>query len=103
MDLFTVVLLILGVLLAFIGGIALLVAAFQENVWWGLASLFLPFASLIFVVCHWSRARLGFGLSMLGTAILAGAVFHAAPQFRELAAKGAMFPVCSRRRRHRQI
>lgn len=92
MDPLTIVLVILGLLLAFIGGLVLLVAAFQENVWWGVASLFLPFASLIFVFCHWSRAKVGFGLSMLGTVFLIGAFFHGAPQLRELALTRAMLP-----------
>src|SRR6476619_178941 len=92
MDPLTIVLLSLGLLLAFIGGIVLLVAAFQENVWWGLASLFLPFASLVFVMCHWSRAKVGFALSMLGSVILVGACFHAAPQLRDAAQKFAILP-----------
>ena len=92
MDPLTIVLIILGVLLACIGGIVLLVAAFRENVWWGLASLFLPFASLIFVMCHWARAKIGFALSMLGSVILIGACFHAAPQLRDAVQKFAILP-----------
>jgi glutaredoxin len=49
-------------------------------------------ASLVFVFCHWSRAKLGFGLSLLGSVVLAGAAFHGAPQLRELAVKGELFP-----------
>jgi hypothetical protein len=39
-------------------GIQILVRAFKTSVGWGLASLFLPFAVVVFVVKHWQQTNL---------------------------------------------
>jgi hypothetical protein len=46
-----------------------LVAAFRESLLWGLAILFLPFAGLVFLIMHWSEARRGFMVQLLGCII----------------------------------
>jgi hypothetical protein len=65
---------IAGLVLAGVAGIALLVfgiqilvRAFKTSVGWGLASLFVPFAALVFVVKHWDQTRTPFlrGLACL--------------------------------------
>ena len=63
-------LLILGGILSFVGGIWLLIAAFQTSVWWGLGSLLLPFVSLIFVIMHWQVAKKPFLISLVGAVLL---------------------------------
>lgn len=71
----------LGGLLAFTGGIIDLVQAFQTSVVWGLLYLFVPFASLVFIIKFWSHkwVRNGFLMSLLGTLLifggLAGSIF----------------------------
>ena len=52
MEILGGILAILGVILAFIGNIWFLVAAFRVSIWWGLACLFLPFVSLFFLIVH---------------------------------------------------
>ena len=52
-----VLLFVVGMIIGFIGGLWLLVLAFQESIFWGLGSLFLPFVSLIFVIMHWDTAK----------------------------------------------
>jgi hypothetical protein len=69
-------LVLIGIVLAFIGGITFIIAAFNESVLWGLAVLFLPPASLFFLIVHWRRARdpfftqlLGYGIILAGSAM----------------------------------
>jgi hypothetical protein len=59
----------IGLIIAFVGAIMLLVAAFSESVLWGLVCLLLPGATLIFVVTHWDRTKRG------ATTYLLGAIF----------------------------
>jgi hypothetical protein len=75
-------LLILGGILSFVGGIWLLVAAFQTSVWWGLGSLLVPFVSLIFVIMNWQVAKKPFLISVVGTVVLLFAVWKS-PQFNQ--------------------
>lgn len=51
----------------------LLVVAFQTHILWGLACLFLPFATLIFGILHWNRAAKPF-VAHLASSVLIGAV-----------------------------
>ena len=46
-----------GILLSLIGGIWLLVVAFQTSIWWGLGSLFIAPVSLVFTILHWQVAK----------------------------------------------
>lgn len=66
-------------------GIQILITAFKTSTGWGLASLFLPFAIIVFVIKHWEATKtpflrwlmafvvaiVGSGISMYG-AISAG-------------------------------
>ncbi len=65
------ILLVFGVILSVIGGIWFLIVAFQESVLWGLGCMFVPFVSLIFLISHWRDAAKPFGLSLLGSVIIA--------------------------------
>lgn len=70
-----ILLVFFGYLILFIGAVLVLVAAFREHVLWGLVCLFVPLATLIFVVSHWEKARTGFLLQILGFLLaLAGIV-----------------------------
>jgi len=71
-------LMFLGWLIALIGGIMVLIKAFQQSVWWGLGSIFIPFVSLIFVIMYWSVAKKGFLISLGGTVLAIVGVFVAA-------------------------
>lgn len=75
MEPIPIVFAIIGGIAALIGGIMLLVAAFRVSVWWGVAYLLVPFASLVFLFKHWEEARQGFWINLLGALILCGAVF----------------------------
>jgi len=71
-----------GVMIMFASSIVLLVKAFQASVLWSLAFLFIPFASLVFVVTHWGESEKPFLVLLLGVAfILAGVIF---PEFYDI-------------------
>jgi hypothetical protein len=57
METLGLILLIVGYIGAAIAGIWFLIVAFQEDVWWGLGCLFVPFVSLIFLFAHWEEAK----------------------------------------------
>ncbi len=72
-------LLILGLILAIIGGIWGLVQAFTEGTLWGATYLLIPFAFVIFYLANWSQRQIrknfiliifGLVLSLLGSAVL---------------------------------
>jgi glutaredoxin len=73
-TIYSIVLLALGALLALVGFILLLVAAFRESVLWGLIVIFAPLGSFIYTCVHWSQAKAGFLASLVGTFMCIGAV-----------------------------
>ncbi len=66
-----IVFLVVGVIVALIGGIWILVLAFQESALWGLGCLFVPFVTLIFVIMHWDKAGKPFLINLGGAAVMA--------------------------------
>lgn len=58
-----------GILISAVGGIWLLVVAFQESVLWGLGCLFIPIVSLVFVIMHWEKGGKPFLVSLGGGVI----------------------------------
>jgi uncharacterized membrane protein len=67
-----IALLLIGILLAFSGGVVGLVQAFQESATWGLLYLLVPFASLVFLIKFWSRqwVRRSLWLNLAGVAAM---------------------------------
>jgi hypothetical protein len=73
------ILLGVGGLIALVGGIWLLVVAFQESILWGLGCLFVPFVGIVFAIMHWPVARrpvlvwaVGFVLILAGSTMGGG-------------------------------
>ncbi len=66
------VLFAIGGLVSLVGGIWLLVVAFQEHILWGLGSLLVPFVSLIFVIMYWNKSWKPFGLQLVGVLVSVG-------------------------------
>jgi hypothetical protein len=66
---------LIGFLINFIAGVWLLVAAFQESLWWGFGCLFIPFVQLVFLFAHWDRAKAPFLLGLVGGGIVFSAYF----------------------------
>jgi len=61
----------IGTVVMLVGGVWLLVKAFQTSVLWGLGYIFVPFVSLIFVVLHWEDSKKPFFYVLGGLAIFA--------------------------------
>jgi len=59
-----------GGVAAIAGTVLYVIAAFRKSIVWGLVVLFVPFASLVFVCCHWREGRLGFLTSVAGFAVV---------------------------------
>jgi hypothetical protein len=68
-----IVLLVLGIGLSVVGGLWLLITAFQESVGWGVACLLLPIVGLIFVFLHWEDAKKPFLVGLAGNLLLLAA------------------------------
>jgi hypothetical protein len=64
-----------GACVAFIGTILLLIAAFRQSIIWGLVVLFVPLGVLIYACVHWADAKTGFLAHLIGVGICIGAVF----------------------------
>lgn len=64
------ILIIGGALIALVGGVKILVAAFKESLLWGLGSLIVPLVALIFVVTHWDEGKSGFLWSVAGLVLM---------------------------------
>ena len=63
-----------GVILAFVGGIWILVLAFKESLVWGFCSLFIPLVALIFAFMHWEICKKPFGIYVAGVIFYIGAI-----------------------------
>ncbi len=64
------ILMIVGYIISFVGGIWFLFEAFSESIWWGLGCLIVPFVSLIFLIMYWGRAGRPFLIQLAGFALV---------------------------------
>lgn len=64
-----VILAVAGALVATVGGIMLLVLAFQVSVGWGLLVLLVPFGNLVFIIKLWPRTRQATFLQLAGVGL----------------------------------
>ncbi len=76
----------LGVLLSVVSNVWLIVAAFRAGIGWGLATLFLPLASLVFVIMRWTEAAKPFIVGLVGTLLIVGGTVASVLDLRRLAA-----------------
>ena len=71
---------LVGIMVALVGWIMIVVAAFRVSAGWGVGSLLIPLIALIFVITHWQDARRPFFIQLGGTALwLIGAMVTQAP------------------------
>lgn len=64
-----------GVLGMVVCGIWLLIIAFQKHILWGLATIFVPFAGLVFVCMNWNRTAAPFLINLLAVGLYLGGMF----------------------------
>lgn len=79
MEILGIILLAIGFIISGGAGIWFLVVAFRESVLWGLCCLFIPFASLFFLIVHWSEAKRPFFWSLLSIVPLVAGAMLAEP------------------------
>ena len=66
MEAVGMILLIIGMIVTFVGGVWFLVVAFQESILWGLGCLFIPIVPLFFLILHWDQASKPFLVQLAG-------------------------------------
>lgn len=72
---------VIGYLIALVGGIWIIVIAFQDSIAWGLGCLFVPCVQLIFAFTHWEDTKVPFLISVGGSVLaFAGGFIQAAAQ-----------------------
>lgn len=65
-----IILIVLGALLAIVGGVWGIIVAFKRSLIWGLCYIFVPFGSLVFLIVAWADAKRPFLLRMLGAFLI---------------------------------
>ena len=75
MEVVGLILWLIGMVLVAVGGIWLLVVAFQERVLWGLGCLLVPLVALVFVIMHWKEAGKPFLIELAGLVPLVAGAF----------------------------
>jgi hypothetical protein len=65
MEALGLILTVIGVIGALVGGIWFLIVAFGESPLWGLGCMFVPLVSLIFLVKFWGQASKPFLLQLV--------------------------------------
>ena len=64
------ILLIIGLGVFIVGGLAYLIAAFKTNLLWGLGCLIFAPVSLVYLFMHWESAKKPFLIQISGLAIV---------------------------------
>lgn len=77
---------ILGIVIALVGGIWLLVKAFQTSILWGLGCLFLAPVQLVFIIMHWGEAKKPFLIYLAGIILMVLGAVLGAPALENLPA-----------------
>ena len=73
------ILFVAGLLIFIFGGLWFLVTAFRENIWWGLACLFIPMVQLFFLIVHWQSAKRPFAYQVFGFVLMLIALIISPP------------------------
>ena len=60
----------IGVLIAFVGWVSFLFAAFRTDILWGFGCLLLSPVSLVYLVLHWQDAKKPFFLELIGLVLM---------------------------------
>jgi hypothetical protein len=59
-----------GYLVLVVGGLWMVIVAFQESVLWGIGCMVLPFLGLVFLFMYWQQAKRPFFLQLAGMALV---------------------------------
>ena len=64
------VIIIIGALIAFVGGIFFLIETFKESIIWGIACLIISPISLVFALLHWDVSKRPVLIQLAGFAVM---------------------------------
>lgn len=64
-----------GGITLFVGGIWMLIEQFKTSIIWGLGCIFIPFVSLIWLIMHWEQGAMPFFVSLGGAVVLFAGAF----------------------------
>ena len=74
------IMLVVGIILAFVGSIMILINAFKENLVWGFGGLLVPFVLPIYSFCYWDKNKHWFGIWFSGFLFYLGALIFFAEE-----------------------
>ena len=63
------VIMFVGAIGALVFWIQILIVAFKTHIGWGLASLFIPFVGIVFVIMHWQQTKTPFLRGLICVAV----------------------------------
>ncbi|ABG40952.1 hypothetical protein Patl_2436 [Paraglaciecola sp. T6c] len=66
----TMIITLVGLLIFIVGALLLLLEAFNQSTFWGLACLFIQPVCLVFIVLYWRVAKLSFYTQVAGLGML---------------------------------
>lgn len=75
MELIGMILQWAGIIGLFVTALWLLILQFQTSIFWGLACIFIPFVSLIWLILHWEDGKMPFLYSLLFAVVFFGGMF----------------------------
>lgn len=75
MQIVSLIIFLIAALIILYGTVWGIIQAFQQSILWGIAYIFLPGASLVFLITAWGEAKKPFFLTILGAGIMLGAFF----------------------------
>lgn len=70
MEIVGLICMFVAMAIAIVYGIQILILAFSESILWGLCYLFVPFASLVFLVMYWDQTKSPFLKSLIAIPFL---------------------------------
>ena len=77
-----VIFMLVGIALACVASIWTVVRIFEQNIWWGLAALFIPFAGLFAIAMFWEKTKRSFVGQLLCLGIAFAGYFMVDPLYR---------------------
>ncbi len=75
MEILGLGLILIGALISFCYSIALIIAAFETSLLWGICYLFLPLVPLLFLIVHWDVAGRLFVRSLAAIPFILGGMY----------------------------
>jgi hypothetical protein len=73
------ILLVLGWILTFLGGLWIIMLGWQRNIYWGVICFLIPVIQIVYVVAHWKESKEAFFLQIVGFVLVILAALAGVP------------------------